>query len=200
MISGRRWWPARCHPLMETRYPELRVEGLTNRTVTADGSFRVVFDRVLSAYPTLEAKGGQGAEVTIKAQHSAKCYFPERTVFEFPYMTEIVPSFTVEFKHVTEPVEIEDVGANFTSQPVEYRGAFACSDDELNHIWKVSRWAVQICLQTHHLDSPNHQEPISDPGDYGHRGQRQLLRLCPAVAREARHQKIRMGFEGRKLS
>ena len=26
--------------------------------------------------------------------------------------------------------------------------------------------AVQICLQTHHLDSPNHQEPISDPGDY----------------------------------
>ena len=30
----------------------------------------------------------------------------------------------------------------------------------------MSRWAVQICLQTHHLDSPNHQEPISDPGDY----------------------------------
>ena len=25
---------------------------------------------------------------------------------------------------------------------------------------------MQICLQTHHLDSPNHQEPISDPGDY----------------------------------
>jgi hypothetical protein len=26
--------------------------------------------------------------------------------------------------------------------------------------------AVEVCLQTHHLDSPNHQEPISDPGDY----------------------------------
>ena len=25
---------------------------------------------------------------------------------------------------------------------------------------------MQICLQTHHLDSPNHQEPICDPGDY----------------------------------
>jgi hypothetical protein len=81
-------------------------------------------------------------------------------------MTEIAPSFTVELKHVTEPVEIEDVGANFTSQPVEYRGAFACSDERLNQIWKVSRWAVQICLQSHHLDSPNHQEPICDPGDY----------------------------------
>jgi len=39
-------------------------------------------------------------------------------------------------------------------------------DEKLNRIWKVSRWAVQICLQTHHLDSPNHQEPICDPGDY----------------------------------
>ena len=63
-------------------------------------------------------------------------------------------------------MEIVDVGANFTSQPVDYRGAFKCSDERLNRIWNVSRWAVQICLQTHHLDSPNHQEPICDPGDY----------------------------------
>ena len=49
---------------------------------------------------------------------------------------------------------------------MEYRGAFECSDERLNRIWNVSRWAVQICLQTHHLDSPNHQEPICDPGDY----------------------------------
>ncbi len=70
------------------------------------------------------------------------------------------------FKNVTSPIEILDVGANFTSQPLEYRGAFACSDGQLNRLWKVSRWAVQICLQTHHLDSPNHQEPICDPGDY----------------------------------
>jgi hypothetical protein len=81
-------------------------------------------------------------------------------------MTEIAPSFTVTVKNVTVPLEIVDVGANFTSQPVEYRGTFACSDERLNHLWKVSRWAVQVCLQTHHLDSPNHQEPISDPGDY----------------------------------
>ena len=86
--------------------------------------------------------------------------------FEFPFMTEIAPAFTVELKNVKTPVEIVDVGANFTSQPLEYRGAFQCSDERLNRIWKVSRWAVQICLQTHHLDSPNHQEPICDPGDY----------------------------------
>ena len=128
----------------------------------------MVFDRVLSAYPTIRVKGGKGAELTIKASS------PKATMilgggeqfYEFPFFTEIAPSFTVEVKHVTEPLEIVDVGATFTSQPLEYRGEFECSDGKLNDIWKASRWAVQICLQTHHLDSPNHQEPISDPGDY----------------------------------
>jgi len=154
-------------PLMEVRYPVLRIEGLPSRTMTTDGSFRVVFDRVLSAYPTLKVKGGKGAQVTIKGLHSVTMILGEgEQYFEFPFMTEIAPAFVVEVRSVTTPLEIVDVGANFTSQPVEYRGAFECSDEKLNRIWKASRWAVQICLQTHHLDSPNHQEPISDPGDY----------------------------------
>ena len=68
--------------------------------------------------------------------------------------------------HVTTPVEILDVSADFTSQPVAYQGSFACSDDALNTLWKSCRWSTQICLQTWHLDSPQHQEPISDYGDY----------------------------------
>ena len=154
-------------PLMEARYPVARIEGLPNRTVSKNGMFRVVFDRVLSAYPTLKVKGGKGAKLTIKAHHTmtVKLNGGEQYL-EFPFMTEIVPAYTVEMKNVTEPLEIVEAGANFTSQPVEYRGAFECSDEQLNRMWKVSRWAVQICMQTHHLDSPNHQEPLSDPGDY----------------------------------
>jgi len=159
--------PSEIPPLMEARYPVLRLEGLTNRTLTHDGSFRVVFDRVLSGYPTLAVQGGKGAQVTIKAHQTATMILGDgEQSFEFPFMTEIVPGYTVEVKNVTTPVKILDAGANFTSQPVTYRGGFECSDDRLNQIWNVSRWAVQICLQTHHLDSPNHQEPISDPGDY----------------------------------
>jgi hypothetical protein len=160
--------PSEIPPLMEARYPVARIEGLPeNKVLTKDGDFRVVFDRVLSAYPTLKVNGGKDAELVVKANHQAKVILAGgEQFFEFPFMTEIAPSFTVELKHITEPVEIVDAGANFTSQPLEYKGAFECSDEELNRIWKVSRWAVQICLQTHHLDSPNHQEPISDPGDY----------------------------------
>ena len=155
-------------PLMEARYPVLRYEGLpADRTFSHDGAFKVVFDRVLSAYPTLKFKGGKGALATIKGEHQARVMLGGgEQYFEFPYMTEVVPAYTVTLTHVTDPVIIEDAGANFTSQPVDYKGAFACSDANLNAIWDVSRWAVQICLQTHHLDSPNHQEPISDPGDY----------------------------------
>ncbi len=155
-------------PLMEARYPATRIEGLSeNRVFTKDGSFKVVFDRVLSGFPQVKVRGGKGARVTLKAHGSAAFVLSggEETL-EHPFMTEIVPAFTVELKNVTEPVEILDADAVFTSQPVEYRGTFECSDESLNRIWKVSRWAVQICLQTHHLDSPNHQEPISDPGDY----------------------------------
>ncbi len=154
-------------PLMEAHYPVLRVEGLPNKVITNDTSFRVVFDRVLSGYPTLKVKGGQGAELTIKANNEAKIILGGgEQIFEFPNMTEIVPAFSVTVKNVNAPLEIEDAGAIFTSQPLDYRGEFSCSDEKLNRIYDVSRWAVQICLQTHHLDSPNHQEPISDPGDY----------------------------------
>ena len=154
-------------PLMEARVPGARIEGMTNRRLERDGSFKVVFDRVLSAYPQVKVKGGKGARVKIQAHHAWEFTLDgsEQTL-EFPCMTEIVPAFTVNVTNVTSPVEILDAGAVFTSQPVDYRGSFECSDEKLNSLWKVSRWAVQICMHTHHLDSPNHQEPISDPGDY----------------------------------
>lgn len=159
--------PSEIPPCMEVRYRVLRIDGLASRRVTADTTFRVVFDRVLSGYPAVRLRGGRGATVTIRAHDSAVLHLAgSELAFEFPFLTEIAPSFTVEVKGLTEPLEIEDVGATFTSQPVAYRGAFACSDPRWNRLWDVSRWAVQICLQTHHLDSPNHQEPICDPGDY----------------------------------
>ena len=155
-------------PLMEANYPARQKQGLPPAaTFTNDASFKVVFDRVLSGYPHLTVEGGAGATVKIQAHRNFTFKLRGgREVLEFPFMTEIAPAYTVELKNVSEPVKIDQADAVFTSQPVEYRGEFACSDESLNRIWKVSRWAVQINLQTHHLDSPNHQEPISDPGDY----------------------------------
>jgi hypothetical protein len=160
--------PSEIPPLMEARYPVARVEGLPgSRVFPHDGSFKVVFDKVLSGYPLVKVKGGKGATVTIQSHMQAAFRLDggERTL-AFPMMDEIAPDFTVKLSNITQPLEILDEGAIFTSQPVAYQGAFECSDEKLNQLWRVSRWTVQICLQTHHLDSPNHQEPICDPGDY----------------------------------
>ncbi len=155
-------------PLMEVRYPVLRVEGLpANKTFSGDGSFKVVFDRVVSGFPQLTLKGGDGATIKIRASRNVEFKLGGGVEnLEFPCMDAIEPAYTVELNNVREPVEILDASAVFTSQPVEYRGEFECGDEALNQVWKASRWAVQICLQTHHLDSPRRQEPLGDPGDY----------------------------------
>ena len=86
-------------------------------------------------------------------------------IFELPFL-DSYSTINITVTNVSRKVEFIDISSNFVSQPVSYRGAFECSDPELNKLWEVSRWVTQICMQTHHLDSPHHQEPISDPGDY----------------------------------
>lgn len=168
-------------PLMEARYPWTNViQSSTNLQPTgsgfvlpADGSFSVQFDRVISAYPSLKFRGGAGGTLTvipgeIAGQRSrVESFHLDGSLreVEYPYLD----SFSVlkfQATNLSTPLEILDAGAVFSSYPVAYKGSFDCSDPELATLWRVSRWLTQICMQTHHLDSPNHQEPICDPGDY----------------------------------
>ncbi|MFY7953509.1 MAG: hypothetical protein ACOVT5_13475, partial [Armatimonadaceae bacterium] len=140
------------------------------------GSPRIVvkYPRVLPAYLGLEVSGGAGGTLWIEPNEPDAPGYNRRfavrlngarTVVEAPYMD----SFSVvnlRLEGTSETAVIHDVRANAVSQPVEYRGTFESSDRKLNDLWSACRWATQICLQAHHLDSPHHQEPISDPGDY----------------------------------
>lgn len=171
-----RWQPllaSTIPPRMEVVYPRL-TKTLPRWTGGGGATARIRWDRVLSAYLSFEIRGGKGATLTIEpnepdAPGHHRMVTVElaggRQVFELPFMDSFsVVNLTA--KNVTEPLEILDIRASFVSQPVAYRGSFSCSDPELTRLWSVCRWATQICLQTHHLDSPHHQEPISDPGDY----------------------------------
>ena len=199
-----RWAPlvaSEMPPLMEARYPVLRIEGLPSRTITTDGSFRVVFDRVLSAYPTLKVKGGRGAVMTIHAQIQATVVLDEgEQYFEFPYMTEIVPAFTVELKNVKSPIEIVDVGRelHFAAAGVP-RGL------------RVQRRALEPPLEGLPLDRADlpadapprfAQPPGTDlrPGRLRDRGHGEQLRLRPAVAHAAGCPQIRLAAERREVS
>ena len=142
---------------------------------TQDGSFAVRFPRILSAYVGIAVKGGARAQITLQPHetntpggnnHPATLTLRDGVQFYAAPNFSSVGVFNVLVSHVTTPVEIMDVSADFTSQPVAYHGAFECSDAALNALWKSCRWSTQVCMQNWHLDSPEHSEPISDYGDY----------------------------------
>lgn len=174
-------------PLMEARYPLSAVSQSTPNsnalehvfrnghgiTLTGNESCTLSFNRVLAAYPSLQVRGSAGAVLKIIPGEHAGQSSRVMTLtlrdgeqeFEYPFLDSF-SSLRIEAVNVRSPVEILDAGAVFSSFPVTYKGSFACSDPALSRLWQSSRWLTQICMQTHHLDSPNHQEPICDPGDY----------------------------------
>jgi hypothetical protein len=160
--------PSEIPPLLEAVIPSKEIKGLpTNRILSTNGSFTVLMDRAYSGYPRLTVKGGDGAIVRIKTGRGGTFHLGGGTeVLESPLIDAISPFFTVEATNITKPLEIIDAGVTFSAQPVEYRGTFECNDPELNHIWQASRWAVQICQLSWHVDSPIRQEPLMDAGDY----------------------------------
>ncbi len=176
--------PSEIPARMEALYPHTELKRITPNvktkrnnfpvTLETDGGLTVRYDRVLPAFVGLTVQGGRGGTLHIEPNepdapgfHRAAAIVLSGTEqqIELPFLD----SFSVINLRATglqEPLTIKDVRAVFASQPVAYRGSFACSDPEFTRLWSVCRWATQICLQTHHLDSPHHQEPISDPGDY----------------------------------
>ncbi len=180
--------PSQIPEAMEAVWPAESIEEATaNVTSTApfselghsirvggDGGFDLYFGRVLSGYLSMKVTGAAGTVVTLEpvetqqngALRPAQITLRDgETIFEYP----LLDSFSrvhVKISHATKPVEFADLRATFASQPVQYRGSFTSSDPYLNRLWTTARWLLQICMQDHYLDSPGHQEPIGDFGDY----------------------------------
>ena len=139
-----------------------------------NGKYSVHYGHILSGYVGLKIMGHQGTRLLLTpnehdapgANRSSEIILREgEQVVELPYFDSF-SVVNIEAVGVTQPIEIQDVRCVFTSFPVRYLGQFECSNPTYNQLWEISRWVTQICMQTHHLDSPHHQEPISDAGDY----------------------------------
>ncbi|HEX7814585.1 alpha-L-rhamnosidase C-terminal domain-containing protein [Dyella sp.] len=147
----------------------------TDIVVDGDAQFTVHYGRVVSAYLALQAEAPEGAIITLvpkETDDQTEIARPLEVQLREGATTWESPSYDsfsqveVRIAHAAKPVRLRFLRAIFTSQPVQYRGSFESSDDHLNALWKAARWQTQICLQDRFLDSPNHQEPIGDPGDY----------------------------------
>lgn len=153
-------------PVRGTRFPLDIVPG-NSRTV-------VRYGMVLPAYLGIVVEGGAGGTLWLEPNEPDAPGWNRRfairldggrVVVEMPVMD----SFSVvnlRLEGTNQTARVLDLRACEVAQPVAWRGSFRSSDPELDRLWRVCRRVTHICLQTHHLDSPHHQEPISDPGDY----------------------------------
>jgi alpha-L-rhamnosidase len=175
-------------PLMEARYPYFEITNVQGGVtvpkepltpghpiiVRGEGQFSVHFDKIMAGRCGIKVKGVAGARLLLLSNETGD--IKGSRVYQI-LLRDGVQTFesrdyyalgtvTVAVRNASSPVEIQEVSADFLSQPVEYGGSFSCSDEELNRLYESGRWSTQICMISHHLDSPQHQEPISDYGDY----------------------------------
>lgn len=170
-------WPATdvSHATGDVRMdpsPSAVGEGIT---MADNAKITLHFGRVISAYLSMQVDAAAGAIVTLMPRETREQGAPARpiqltlregrTTWESPGY-DAFSEVDIQVTHAAKPVHITFLKAVFTSQPVIYRGSFESSDDHLNTLWKAARWQTQISMQDRYLDSPNHQEPIGDPGDY----------------------------------
>lgn len=143
-------------------------------TFTKAGRYSVRFPRVLSARIALTISGHEGTKLHVLSSEPDADGFNRKAeiilregvqTVEIPYLNSF-STLNIIAEDVTDPITIDEVKAIFVSYPVRYQGSFTCDEANLNRLWEVCRWVTQICMQTHYLDSPDHQEPICDPGDY----------------------------------
>lgn len=91
-----------------------------------------------------------------------------------------------------EPVRIRHVGIVESTYPVEYRGAFRCSDARLNEIWSISARTLKLCMEDTFTDCPLYEQThwVGDARNealfaYGVFGAHDLARRCIRLAAES---------------
>jgi hypothetical protein len=62
-------------------------------------------------------------------------------------------------------ISIDDVCGEFRSFPVKREGSFTCSDNELNKMWEIGRWTMQICAHDTWMDTPWREQTQYISGD-----------------------------------
>lgn len=136
--------------------------------------FRLEFDNLYTGYLGLSLNGKQGTKIKLSTkevpngnntQEMTYILADGLQTYEFPNLID-GKYIDVEVMQPTADLVINDIVINYSSYPVTYTGNFSCSDSSLNAIWKNIRWVTQMNMQTYHMDSPLHQEPVSDSGDY----------------------------------
>ena len=136
-------------------------------------TFFLNFEKIIPARLYISAKGSFGTVITLnagetegKTDHTEKIILSENILKHETFQLLSLKTLQITISNMSSDLEIFELGANFCSYPLVYRGSFKSSSKKLNKIYKACVYTTQICSQSHRLDSPIHQEPLACTGDY----------------------------------
>lgn len=66
----------------------------------------------------------------------------------------------VRFNKQTEPLKLNSFNLIESTYPVEYKGSFQCSDQNLNEIWNISAHTLKLCMEDVFTDCPLYEQTL----------------------------------------
>ncbi|HTE18734.1 MAG TPA: family 78 glycoside hydrolase catalytic domain, partial [Armatimonadota bacterium] len=137
-----------------TGYPHFRVRGARGGEVIDTGYGSVLHDERGGFIPQSTDRIGtlnpDRDDVHYADRYTCRAGTQEFQTFDkraFRYLQ-------VDVHNAPEGVELDNLGILFSTYPVEYRGAFQCSDERLNRIWEIGRWTCQLNMEDAYTDTP----------------------------------------------
>lgn len=134
----------------------------------ADFSPSVILDygRDVTGYPEIVIKDSAGGGVDVLYGESLNLVRVDRFILKggsqtlrafnrrtFRYMKLL-------FQETPKRIDIDAVNLQMNVYPVENKGAFTCSDRQLNRIWDVGRYTMQLSMLDHFVDCPWRERTI----------------------------------------
>lgn len=137
-----------------TGFPRFRVRGARGGEVIDMGYGEVLHDEKGGFLPQSSGKIGR-LNPNRDNVHYADRYLcrPGNQTFQ-TFDKRAFRYLQLDVREAPEGIEIDDVGIVFSTYPVEYRGAFQCSDERLNRIWEIGRWTCQLNMEDGYTDCP----------------------------------------------
>ena len=151
-------------------------------SIPADGKVHyVVVDagREVTAFPRLELEGGEGAEIeltyaeapSLKGRKGRRDELGEMRIegYNDTYVTREGRQHYEPFTHRTfwyvriavkasKPLTLLGLNYRWTGYPFAERGAFSCSDETLNEIWRTGRYTARLCAHETYEDCPYYEQ------------------------------------------
>jgi hypothetical protein len=131
-------------------------------TAQKNGGVIVDFGKETFGYIRIHGLQGKGAVIARYGESEAEALAGEQAetwdVFEIdqPTKGDFTASASRALRYVlvtaTGGVTFDSVSLLYEYLPLEYRGSFRCSDDEINHIWDVSAYTLHLSSREFFLD------------------------------------------------